>query len=161
MDIWKNVKGFNFYMVSNTGKVKSLRFSREKMLIPYIGTHGYYVVTLWDKKQNCKLIHHLVAIAFLGHTPNKHTLVVNHKDGNKLNNNLNNLEIVTHHDNITTLKCTKHSSKYRGVTWHKQASRWQAYIQSSYKNKYLGLFETEEQASEAYENALKNILTGL
>lgn len=159
MEIWKKLDGFDWYLVSSEGRVKSIRFNKVRILTPHVGNHGYFTVTLWNEKQNCKLIHHLIAKTFLSHIPNKHTLVINHKDGNKLNNNLNNLEIVTNRENITTLKKTKHSSKYSGVTWHKRASKWQAYIQSSYKNKYLGLFKYEEQAKEAYDNALNNILS--
>lgn len=77
------------YQVSNLGRVKSL-IGHKKILKPELRT-GYYSVNLC-KDSKCKhvRIHRLVAEAFI---PNiKHLPVVNHKDGNKVNNNVDNLE---------------------------------------------------------------------
>ena len=77
------------YQVSNLGRVKSL-IGHKKILKPELRT-GYYSVNLC-KDSKCKhvRIHRLVAEAFI---PNiKHLPMVNHKDGNKVNNNVDNLE---------------------------------------------------------------------
>lgn len=89
-EIWKDVVGFEgLYKVSNLGNVKSLR--NGKILIPSITIHGYKRITLCKngKKEN-KVIHRLVAEAFLDNP--KNFLCINHKDENKLNNCVENLE---------------------------------------------------------------------
>lgn len=116
MEVWKDVKGYEgLYQVSNLGKVKSLDRIRKqfnhkgiatikykgKILKPQIksGT-GYYTVTLYNKqrKAKIKLIHRLVAETFLDNFNNY--LVVNHIDGNKKNNKVNNLEWCTQSHNV-------------------------------------------------------------
>ena len=102
MEIWKDVVGFErAYQVSSLGRVKSkIRKSvvEEKMLNPYKNNKGYECVDLWDNNHKKKLVHRLVAEAFI---PNpKHKKVVNHKDGNPLNNKVDNLEWCTHSENM-------------------------------------------------------------
>jgi len=94
------------YEISNTGKVRSLDRidcagrlleGRERKLIP--DKDGYLQLSLSkDRKElNCK-VHRLVAQTFLENTENKRT--VNHKDGNKTNNNVDNLEWATQSEQI-------------------------------------------------------------
>ncbi len=68
--------------VSNFGRVKTLannKARKEKMLRPYINGGGYLVVTLYKDGESKRFpIHQLVAIAFLNHTPNGRTRVVDH-----------------------------------------------------------------------------------
>jgi AP2 domain len=45
------------------------------------------------------------------------------------------------------------SSQFKGVSWHKQAGRWEAYIKVDGKRRSLGLYGTEHAAAEAYDNA--------
>jgi hypothetical protein len=79
------------YQVSNLGRVKSLR--RNKILSPSKEC-GYLKTTLRkDGKQRKLAIHQLVAMAFLGHEPCGHELVVNHINKNKLDNRVENLKI--------------------------------------------------------------------
>ena len=88
-EIWKDVVGFEgSYKVSNFGNVKSLR--NKKILIPSINP-GYKRITLCKNgKRENKVIHRIVAEAFLDNP--KNFLCVNHKDENKLNNCVENLE---------------------------------------------------------------------
>lgn len=93
-EIWKDIDGFDGYQVSNTGKVKSLNYNhtgKERILKASINTYGYKIVNLfrYGKKKNM-YIHQLVARAFI---PNPDNLPqVNHKDEDKTNNNVSNLE---------------------------------------------------------------------
>lgn len=98
MEIWKPVKGFELmYEVSNMGNVRSLLDSNHnprrqpKNITQWTIKSGYRQVNLWVNKRNIhKLVHRLVAEAFI---PNPESLPqVNHKDEDKLNNAVCNLE---------------------------------------------------------------------
>lgn len=100
IEIWKDVVGFEgIYQISNTGKVKGLprKYLIERLLKPYISEHGYLMVRLYPSGKH-KTIHRLLAEAFIPNPDNKP--FVNHKDANKQNNDLNNLEWVTRLENI-------------------------------------------------------------
>lgn len=113
-EVWKDVVGYEgYYQVSNLGKVKSLQTKkysrkekcaitvmREKILKPYPNTKKYLLVDLKkDGMRNCQKVHRLVAKAFI---PNENNFPqVNHKDENKQNNNVDNLEWCTNQYNST------------------------------------------------------------
>ena len=91
-EIWKDKKDYEgLYMVSNWGRVKSIKFGKERILKPVTNSSGYLLVNLCkDGKVKAFTVHRLVAEAFL---PNPHNYpCVNHKDENKQNNNVENLE---------------------------------------------------------------------
>lgn len=91
----------NEFCISRNGKLFSLpkqynRNRKGKMLTTFIDKHGYE--TLFIKNYGSKLIHRLVAETFIPNIENKPQ--VNHIDGNKLNNNVSNLEWCTAKENI-------------------------------------------------------------
>ena len=94
-EIWKDIKGYeNKYQISNLGRVKSLNYLRtkkEKILKSHFDKDGYLILNLCKngKIKNVR-VHRLVAEAFLSNPRNYN--VINHKDENKQNNNINNLE---------------------------------------------------------------------
>lgn len=96
MEKWKSVKGYDgLYEVSNTGKVRSLKFGKVKELSPGDKGNGYLFIDLCKEgKRKRFYIHRLVVQAFIGEIPKG--LVVNHKDENPSNNNVYNLEICTY-----------------------------------------------------------------
>ena len=96
-------------------------------------------------------------MAFLNHKPCGHKLIVDHIDNNSLNNNAENLQIVT--SRVNTTKDRKgYSSKYVGVYYSdKGINRWRATTSVNEKVVSLGSFDTEERASIAYNFALTQL----
>ena len=158
MEIFKDVKDQEgTYQVSNLGRVKSLKCGKERILKANVDSRGYlYVKLCKDRKTKNRTIHQMVAIAFLDHTPNGHKLVVNHKDFDRKNNKVENLEITTQRNNANK-KHLKRSSKYVGVCWYKSSKKWMANIYVNGKRKHLGLFTNELEASEVYQSELKKL----
>lgn len=117
MTNWKPVQGYeNLYEVSEFGDIRSLcgRYGKNRLLKQGVGSKGYFLVTLCDKgKQKTVNVHRLVATAFI---PNPESLpCVNHKDENKKNNHVSNLEWCSYYQNNiygqrltkSALKCSK------------------------------------------------------
>jgi hypothetical protein len=102
-EIWKDIKGYEgLYQVSNLGRVKTLKkkYSEgEKHRKIRLDRNGYLTVSLSKNgKQNTMKVHRLVAIAFIVNSENKP--FVNHLDGVKNNNIVDNLEWVTASENV-------------------------------------------------------------
>lgn len=167
-EIWKDVVGYEgFYQVSNVGRVKSLTrvtgncpthlLSKGQVLKPILGSRQCFLVSLSvNGKMKKRTVHQLVAESFLGHTRCGYDLVINHKDFNPLNNHVDNLEIVTARENGNQ-KHIKSSSQYVGVNYRAINDKWIARIVFQKKRIYLGIFDTELDASNAYEEKLKEI----
>ena len=157
---YRAVKGYEgLYEVSNFGNVKSLKRTdsrghrvKERILKQSIAGNSYLRVKLFNGIQ---YVHQLVAITFLNHVPNGNKIVVDHIDNNKLNNRLDNLQLITNRENLSKEK--RGTSKYTGVYWNKQCKKWHSSITINSKIKYLGQYTNEIQASNAYQHELKRI----
>lgn len=90
-EIWKDISFNDLYQISNKGNFKR----GNKLINGWIQNTGYKTVNIKEKKYS---IHRLVAEAFIPNPENK--AQVNHKDGNKLNNCVSNLEWVTPKENV-------------------------------------------------------------
>ena len=111
IEIWKDIEDYPNYQISNFGRVKSKeryvntiggakRKIKDKILKPTLDSRGYYVVSLYNEKgkSNPKLIHRLVCETFLENKNNYP--VINHINGIKIDNRLENLEFCTQSHNI-------------------------------------------------------------
>ena len=115
---WKNVEGYNgLYKISNTGRIVSYKKGKPYELAPYSNNRGYLAIGLSDGLVRRRYtMHKLVARHFIPNPENKPQ--VNHKDGDKHNNHVDNLEWVTQSENI------QHSYKiglrtYNSEIYHK------------------------------------------
>jgi len=131
------------YVARNDGKIINKKTGR--ILKPSI-TRGYERLVLYkNKKPKNFLVHRLIAESFMGKLKDKE--VINHIDGNKLNNNYTNLEICSYLENSChASKFKTKSSKYIGVCFDKGENKWVAQINIGGINKKLGRFKNEIDA---------------
>jgi len=169
MEIWKDIKGYEgYYQVSNMGNVRSLdrtfidkrggvKTIKGVLLKKHKTKCGYYFVRVSknDISKNL-IIHTLVFNAFDGR--GRGGMVIDHIDNNRLNNCIDNLQLITQRENVSKGYLTKSkSSKYTGV--YKNGNKWESKIRVNSKSRYLGLFNCETAASIAYQREL-NLITG-
>lgn len=118
-EIWKPANGYEtLYEVSNTGKVRSLHKRNYMNIMPQrIDRGGYYTIKL-NRKGKCSTVyvHRLLGFAFIKNPSNKP--FINHKDCNKLNNFLDNLEWVTHSENVKHAYENKRKHANKGKMHH-------------------------------------------
>jgi transposase-like protein len=118
---WKPVVRWELtHLVSSHGRVRRIRDRRgndvDRIIKPQMTYHGYWWLRLSEKPRVTKLVHCLVAEAFLGPRPAGHQ--VNHKDGIKYNNSASNLEYVTPQQNVA------HARRMRLLGSAKQREEW-------------------------------------
>jgi len=114
-----------------------------------VQSSGYRAISVNNKLEYS---HRLIFLYHHGFTPKE----VDHIDGDKLNNKIENLRECTRSQNNFNSKAPKtNTSGVKGVSWHKKLSKWRAYLHVNKKQKNLGLFEDLELAqlvvSEARE----------
>lgn len=143
-EIWKPVEGYEgIYEVSNFGRVKSLNYHREgivKILKPQKDGSGYLQVQLWrNGKMKAFKVHRLVAEAFL---PNPLGLPeINHKDEDKTNNIVSNLEWASRWDNM------HYGTLYERTSKSVEASRF-----SDFRTIELRFASTKEAGRNGYSS---------
>ena len=108
-EIWKDIAGYEgLYQVSNFGRIKTVahwqtysngdrHFYKERIRVPGVGPTGYLFIRLGSKGREAG-VHRFVAEAFIPKVPGKND--VNHIDGNKSNNRVDNLEWVDRKENM-------------------------------------------------------------
>lgn len=168
--IWKPITGYEgLYEVSNYGEIRSVdrlityktgnkyRVKGRVLKSGASGT-GYLQCNLCaNGKRKTVYNHKIVAQEFLGHTPTKGK-VVDHIDNNRINNRLDNLQIISQREN-----CTKEmrNGLLPGVSvpadMKNSIKRFRAIAYINGKNKHLGNFATEQEAHEAYLAAIEGL----
>jgi hypothetical protein len=148
MDNYRQIEGYNNYKISKNGDVYSEK--TKKVLKKINTTNGYQLVNLYEnKKKKSILIHQLMAITFLNHKPCFQEIVVDHINGNKKDNRLLNLQIISQRKNSTKDKSNQKSG-YAGVYWSKQNKKWQVRPRINSRKFLLGYFDCPKIASEEY-----------
>lgn len=94
---WKEIKDYSLYLISSCGRVMNKRTKR--LLKQYQNNNGYYCVNLWKNSQGKNFSVHSLVYSNFTDDFDLHGFVINHKDGNKQNNNLYNLEKITYQEN--------------------------------------------------------------
>lgn len=161
-EIWKDIEGFEgAYQISNLGNLKSLarivkngrgfRKVGERILKPVVGTCGYYQYPLKQgNKHKTILIHIEVAKAFI-YNPYSY-IEVNHKDENRLNNSVSNLEWCTRQYNNTYLKRKQREIETQQNT-HPSNKKIQQYTKNGVLIKeYQSLREAERETKINHSN---------
>jgi HNH endonuclease/NUMOD4 motif len=160
-EIWLSVRtghgAFSkFYEVSNLGRVKSFRYFKSGrkvcLLKPSVHTKGYLYVGLAisEKGIKCKLfkVHRLVAEAFIDRIVGKEH--INHKDGDKQNNRVDNLEWCTPKENARHAHAT-------GLIVHRRVSKFD--LQGNFMESYRSLKESARENNISRDIAL-SMVTG-
>jgi hypothetical protein len=157
-EVWKPVVGFDNYFVSSLGQVKSTKYKESRILKPSFvdrknGKKLYAKVCLCKQdKVYTKTIHTIMAESFYNYTYNKEdNKVIDHIDNNSLNNNINNLQIISNRYNLSK------DNKFPGAHWHKRDKVWESSIYFNKITVYLGKFNSQQEASNAYVDAFTKI----
>lgn len=163
---WRDIPEYEgLYQASDLGRVKRLdryknhssgkgTFLSKEKIMKQTKAGVYYSVGLYkDSDFRNYLIHHLVSIVFLNHKPNENNLEIDHKDNQKQNNTLSNLQLITSRKNSSKDRVNK--SGFTGIK--KISDRFQASIQYKGKLLNLGFFDTAEEASQKYNESVKLI----
>lgn len=96
MSYWKDIEGFKgLYQINPMGTVRSFAYGYPKVMKPHRMKVGYMAITFGGRP---RYLHRLLAEAFIPNPDGK--LYINHKDGDKTNNRLENLEWCTHQENM-------------------------------------------------------------
>ena len=176
-EIWKDVPGVEgVYQASNMGRVRSLdrtvvyKDGRERfykgIVIEGSVHKGYRKIKL-SVNGKCKVFNtsQIIAMTFLDHTPDGHTKVIDHKNGDRSDDRVENLRIVTNRENLSNVCFRKDSktlsSRFTGVSWHKRAEKYRSSIQYEGELIFLGFYDNELEASKSYQKALSEINNGV
>ena len=168
MEEWKDIKGYEgLYQVSNLGRVKALsrtvpykdgytKTIRERIL-KFALSSSYRIVGLYKNSfQDVRTIHSLVWDAFGDEPRNGRHTQVDHIDGDKTNNRIDNLQLLTQRENLIK----GHKERGRELPTGVYPTKYNTYMSRiciNYKPKYLGTFANIDLAKDAYSKAKKTL----
>lgn len=144
--MWKMIPVDNNYEASDNGQIREIK--TKKIISQWVDKDGYLLATLSNKLYR---VHRLIAQTFISNPYN--LPVVNHKDFNKQNNNINNLEWVTYSENV----CHSFSGNHRQTSVQQWATKVQPKAAEASKTKVaqytltgqlLRVFDSQREASE-------------
>lgn len=139
MSIWKSIKGYEgLYEVSTLGEIKSFHNGTEKLIkctIHKQNGYAYFQLVKNGQKKTMRL-HKVVMVTFIGESEK----IINHKNGDKSDNRLDNLEYISSREN------TSHywkDLKLPNVYYNKNTDKYRARIYHNGKSIHLGYFPTK------------------
>lgn len=160
--LWPSVEDMKKDLFIDLEKQEVTRLSTGNKLTPYLSDlyrpieKRHYVISYFNKKKHSLLLHRLFFYWHNGYLPN----LVDHKDTNPQNNKIENLRELDNSGNTRNApkyKNIKASSKYKGVSWSKRHSKWRVVIYLNGKQIYIGLYESEDDAGQAYNDKVREL----
>jgi hypothetical protein len=114
-----------------------------------------YAISFYKNKKHFPLaLHRLFFYWYYGYLPS----LVDHKDRNSENNNIENLRELNYSENNRNRnKKSNTTSKYVGVCWSKSKKRWETFIGLNKKQYFLGGFQNEDDAGQAYNDKMREL----
>ena len=150
MEVWKDIKGYEGYQVSNEGRIRThnkttytskhgIRHWQNRVLSQKTAKDKAMRVELWkDGKSKTVLVHRIVALTFLGEPPEPN-MTVNHIDGNRKNNHVENLEWLSLADNIRHgFRTGLYSSTFKPITLIDENYNEFKFVSLAEGNRFLG-----------------------
>ncbi len=158
-EIFRDVFDFPNYEISNTGKLRNK--SSNKFIKGKFDKDGYIEVSVRHKegdinsKRRFFRLHRLVALAFIPNPDDKP--LVDHKDGNKTNNNVDNLRWATNSENNYNSKKYSINTKTNVKGIYFERGKYKVRIGTNRRNIFLGSFKTLEEAIEVRLKKVKEV----
>ena len=147
MEQWKDIPGYEgYYQISSFGQVKNIQTN--KLLKGDINNAGYKRVVLYTPTKHRYFIHQLVAKIFCEGWQNG--LVVNHIDGNKQNNNKNNLEWVTRSHNDLHAFALKLREPQGAALIQQKKSKRKVYMYEYNTNDLIKIYNSADAIAQEY-----------
>ena len=132
-----------------------LKWFTWRVVYPYKQKYAVTGCPTWLGNPGKNVRMHTLVVHVLNKKLKNRHYVIDHIDGNGLNNQTANLRLVTQSQNLynTRTDARQHSSMYKGVCKHKNSPGWVAQIVSQRHKIYIGVYKTEEEAAMAYDRA--------
>jgi hypothetical protein len=140
------IEGFEHYLLYEDGRVFNKNTGYWKKV--YTGANGYPTVTLWrDGREKHLTIHRLLATYFLPNPDEK--AEVDHMDGDRANNSLDNLRWASRTENAQNVTRPRHNtSGEKNVYWYKPYKKWKVMMGVNKQQKFFGYFDNYDDAVE-------------
>lgn len=158
-EIWKDVPGFEgIYQISNRGRLKSFKQFKSGKILSNTNKHGWYFTYVLRHKGKIQTqrIHRLVAGAFIPNPQKKPQ--INHKDLNKQNNHVDNLEWVTCSENAKHAVKAKPSMIAGMNHYNKYVKTYPIYqfsIEGEFLSEYTSSIDAQGKTGVCYRNILQ------
>ncbi len=161
-EVWCDIKGWsNFYKISNFGNVKSIERTiirsngkkyhcKERLLKAVPNSNGYLMVFLNKEGYRKGYKVHKLVYNYFGSLSHLSNMMIDHKDTNKTNNNIENLRLVTRSQNKMNSNINKNKKvKYKGVSIFRD--KYLVQITKNGTKFFLGYYNSPKEAARVYD----------